>query len=141
SPPFRDMGNMAAVGVVFAFICTYTVLPAVVLLFRPHHQPRPLALTQFMEALAARVVRLPTMALWIALLVVGFLLVQTFRLQVNDDLANYFDESLEIQQSMQFTRQHIQGVEFIAYSFDAGGEGQVNDPAFLNKVDEFSRWL
>lgn len=141
SPPFRDMGNMAAVGVLFAFICTYTVLPAVVLLFNPRRQPKPLALARFTEVLAAWVIRLPRAALWIALLVVGFLLVQTFRLQVNDDLAHYFDESLEIQQSIQFTRQHVQGVEFIAYSLDAGGEGQVNDPVFLRKVDDFSRWL
>lgn len=141
SPPFRDMGNMAAIGVVLAFVCTYTILPAVVLLFDPPVQTRPLVLTGVMQRLAGWVIRLPQAAFWVVLLLVGFMLAQTFRLQVNDDLANYFDDSLEIQQSIQFTRQHVQGVEFILYSMDAGAQGQVNDPAFLHEVDAFSQWL
>jgi hypothetical protein len=141
SPPFRDMGNMAAVGVLFALLCTYTVLPTVVLLFRQQRLPKPLALTEPLQRLAGWLVRAPLLSMWAMLAVVTFLLLQIPRLQVNDDLAHYFDESLEIQRAIQFTRQHVQGVEFILYSLDAGEAGQVNDPAFLRKVDHFSAWL
>ena len=141
SPPFRDMGNMASVGVVFAFLCTYTILPAVVLLFRWQEHPKPLALSGLMLWLSRVVVRMPLVVLLITFVGVGYLLVQTSRLQVNDDLAHYFDDSLEIQHSLQFAREHIQGVEYILYSMDAGEADGINDPAFLHKVDAFSAWL
>lgn len=141
SPPFRDMGNMAAVGVLCAFVCTYTVLPAVMLLVPSVRQPRPLALRGLMRQVARMAVRIPPVTLALVLVAVGYLLVETGRLRVNDDLAHYFDESLEIQQSIQFARQHVQGVEYILYSLDSGQPDGINDPAFLQKVDDFSRWL
>lgn len=141
SPPFRDMGNMAAVGVLFALLCTYTVLPMVALLFRQQRLPKPLALTKPLQRLACWLVRVPLSSIWLVLALVVFLLLQIPRLQVNDDLAHYFDESLEIQHAIQFTREHVQGVEFMLYSLESGAPGQVNDPVFLRKVDHFSEWL
>ena len=141
SPPFRDMGNMAAVGVVIAFICTYTVLPAVALLIPVKNTREPLAMTGLLRHLSRWVVRGKSWVLWGFLAVVVALATQIPRLEVNDDIAHYFDDSLEIQHSIKFAHKNIQGVEYILYSLKAGGPGNINDPVFLRKVDRFANWL
>src|SRR5690606_8086548 len=96
SPPFRDMGNMAAVGVLVAFVTTYTVLPAVTLFLPGKVASSPLALTQWLEKLSALVVRGSSLLLVGFLALIVLLALQIPRMEVNDDLSEYFDESLDI---------------------------------------------
>jgi len=58
SPPFRDMGNMASIGVMIAFIMTYTVLPGVALLFSDRIEAKPLVLAGLMRKMTGAVLRI-----------------------------------------------------------------------------------
>lgn len=141
SPPFRDMGNMASIGVMIAFGVTYTVLPAVALLFPAQVESTPLMLSTGMRSLTGRVLRMRGIVLWGAL---GLIAVTGFsipKLNVNDDLASYFDESLEIHESLQFARQNMEGVQFILYSVGGERADQINEPDFLRQTARFEQWL
>lgn len=141
SPPFRDLGNMSAIGVMCAFLCTYTVLPALALIHTPSATPKPFLLSGLMRKVAESGKHISMPVLIIVFLIVAYLFIQIPKLNVNDDVTEYFDESLGIHAALQHSREHIQGVEYIAYSMDSNTPGGVNDPDFLNKVDAFSEWL
>ncbi len=141
SPPFRAMGNMAAIGSLIAFICTYTVLPFVILLLPLKTIPKPFVLSKSLHLLSTFVIKMKSSILWGIALVAVFFTWQISKLEVNDDLSKYFDKSLEINHSFQFAKQHLKGVEHILYSFDSGEEGGVNNPEFLKKIEIFSNWL
>ena len=141
SPPFRSMGNMAAIGIIIAFICTFTVLPSVALLFSSKQLSKPWSLADALARFShwkghgKPSLLIAAIALSLGL---GFA-IPTMKL--NDDISNYFDDSLEINNSIQFAKEHIDGAQTILYSMNTGSENGIYEPAFLNQVDAFSQWL
>ncbi|HVL01367.1 MAG TPA: MMPL family transporter, partial [Dongiaceae bacterium] len=141
SPPFRDMGNMASIGVMIAFVVTYTVLPGVALLFSDKIEAKPLVLAEMMRKLTGAVLRIHGVVLWGVLAGIAYMAYCIPELNVNDDLSTYFDDSLEIQDSLKFARQNIEGVQYILYSVGGERAGQVNEPEFLHQTEQFEHWL
>jgi len=141
SPPFRTMGNMAAIGVLFAFVCTFTVLPMVALLFPTQYKGQAFTMARSMEKLARWVIGTSRSLLLIVFAVSILLMMCIPNLKLNDDISEYFDSSLPIYDSIQFARHNTNGVQYILYSMDSGEENGVHNPAFLQKVDAFSTWL
>lgn len=141
SPPFRSMGNMAAIGVLFAFICTFTVLPTVALLFPTRFQGTAFNMVQLMERLSGWVIDSSRSLLILVLGISVLLMFCIPNMKLNDDISEYFDDSLPIYQSIQFARNNTNGVQYILYSLDSGQEDGIYQPEFLQSVDEFSGWL
>lgn len=141
SPPFRSMGNMAAIGVVFAFLCTFTVLPTVALAFPGNNISKPWSITHLMRRLSGWKGYANPIFLLASLLVSVILASFIPRMILNDDISEYFDESLPIHKSIQFAKNNIRGVQNITYSFDSGIKNGIHEPEFLTKVDDFSQWL
>lgn len=141
SPPFRTMGNMAAIGVLFAFIATFTVLPFVALLFPADYKGKAFTMANSMKALSSWVIS-TSRALLVLIFAVSLLLLLCIpNLKINDDISEYFDESLPIYDSIQFARHNTNGVQYIMYSLDSGQKNGIYNPDFLNDVDTFSQWL
>lgn len=141
SPPFRDMGNMAAIGVVCAFICTFTLLPAVALSIPVKPRHNAFALANRMAALGRWAAQ--RNGAWLTGVLLGSLVLASFipQLTINDDISEYFDPSLPMHDAIQFARQNTNGVQTIHYSLDSGQENGIHQPAFLHKVEKFSNWL
>lgn len=141
SPPFRAMGNMAAIGVLCALITTFTILPSVVMLF-PGEQPRaPMNLARHMRTLSRWVISMPRQLLFSILLIAVSLCLFIPRMELNDNINEYFDESLPIYESIQVATGQTSGAQFIVYSLDAGEPDGVNQTDFLTQVESFSDWL
>jgi len=141
SPPFRDMGNMAAIGVFIAFLATLFMLPTIALKFPNKKSQSPTLVVNFLAKLSTHVLKYNTFILiGLMLLTVG-LAWNIPSMKINDDIAEYFDETLPIQQSIEFARHHFDGIQYVVYSLDSEGPGGINEPAFINKVDLFSGWL
>ena len=141
SPSFRALGNMASCGVLCAFLCTYTILPTIVLL-RPARQPKlPVMFPRLLQSIAYWSAKPSMSAVVGVLLVSGYFLWQVPKLEFNDDLTAYFDDTLEIHHAMQATKRYLRGTEYINIAIDSAGPDGINDPAFLSKVDQFSLWL
>ena len=141
SPPFRDMGNMAAIGVVFAFLATFTVLPAVALSIPEKNPEKSFPLERLMAALGQWVSGHSKALLVSVLLIAVALTCFIPQLKVNDDIANYFDPALPISASIQFARENTTGPQYIQYSLDSGSNEGIHQPEFLHRVEQFSNWL
>jgi len=141
SPSFHDFGNITAMGVLFAFLLTMILLPGVVLLFPMTPTDKPLPLTPFMIGFSRLVVKHNKASLWIVGLSLPVICAFIPQNELNDDIVAYFDEGTSFRDSVDFANEHLSGFQYILYSLDSGEESYVNDPDFLNQVDEFSVWL
>ncbi len=141
SPPFHDLGNITAIGVVFAWAASMTFLPAV-LSYLPWGKGTPLkgeqgALARFSDFVITH--RWPILGTTAVIAIVFTSLVPTNRL--DDQVIEWFGERTEIRQDTDFITEHLAGPYRMDFSLAAAGPGQVTDPAYLADVDLFADWL
>ena len=142
SPPFRLLGNLTAVGVIFAWIFSMTLLPALVAIL-PVKQPRESGsrLNAWLDRLSEMmVVRHRTVLAGMAVATVGLSFAVT-TLEVNDHFIEYFSPKLEIRRASDFGIENLTGFYSATFSLEAGGSQEVSDPEYLATVDEFADWL
>ena len=142
SPPFRDLGNMVAIGVMLAFVFSITVFPALLMLLPVKTSKiSPERNYGIMEKFAEFVVEkrkvlLPTTAVIIVAL--ASFLPQN---KLDDNFVEYFDTTVPFRIATDFMEENLSGFSSIEISIDSRVSGGINDPKFLNTVSDFSEWL
>ena len=141
APPFRDLGNIAAMGVIFAWFYAITLLPALVTLLPSANRAKRSYGEEIMLRFADWVIRhrralMPTMSLIIIVLVACIP-----RNQINDVFVHYFDQKIQFRTDSDFVVDNLTGLYFIDYSLDSGESGAISEPEFLAQVDQFAEWL
>jgi predicted RND superfamily exporter protein len=139
-PPFRDLGNMVAMGVMIAFILSVSFLPAILAILPIHPQRDPSGKIHAMDRLGEFVVQRRHSLLWIMAAVIVLLIAFVPRNELNDVFVEYFDESFAFRQATDFVTENLTGLYDIHYSLSAGESSGVSDPLFLQTVDDFANW-
>ena len=140
APPFRDLGNITAMGVAYAFFLSITFLPAMISVLPVRAQPRKTSRLRVMDQIAEFVIRhRQPLLLGIGLLIVGLTILAP-RNELNDNFVQYFDESIKFRRDTDKVSENLAGLYFIDYSLDSKTPGGVSDPDFLKKVDAFANW-
>lgn len=142
SPPFLEMGNIAAFGVMATMTLTFTLLPGVMMLL-----PVRIRAGMGEEAHWRIVDRVCEFALahrrrlfWIILAVVAAFATMIPKNELNDDTAEYFEQGVPLRDAMDFVEDNLTGIDGIAYELSSGEPGGINDPAFLARVEAFAQW-
>ena len=140
SPPFRELGNIAAVGVLVALWVTLTILPALILLcpFKAGGQTRT---GINLAGLGEFVIRRQNPIFWSSLLLCGLAISFIPRIELNDDPTGYFSENVPLSRAIEVIETRLSGTQTLHYSFDAGQPDGIMDPAYLAIVDQFVVWL
>lgn len=141
SPPFRDLGNMVAFGVMMAFVFSVTVFPAMLQLLPIKVQQIEDGDKDLMQKLSEfviskRRVLLPAMAAGMIALI-SFLPNNT----LNDDFVKYFDTSVPFRQATDFMQDNLSGMTTLEIAVDTGESSGINNPNFLAVLGQFSDWL
>ena len=139
APPFRDLGNMVAIGIAFAYVFTFTWLPA--LLIRMDLAPAASGSERAM-VLLGRFVNSAYIGLFVLcsmIVVASSFWIQ--RITLDDDFARYFDSRFEYRQDSDFAEDHLTGLNIIEFDIGAGRDNGVYDPAYQRKLAEFLEWL
>lgn len=141
SPPFHDLGNMVAMGVMLAFIFSVTIFPAMLTLLPVRVKQKAEGESDMMLSLSAFVINnrrtlLPAMS--VVLIAISIFVPKN---EMNDDFVKYFDESVEFRQATDFMQDNLSGMTTIEVSIDSGKSSGINDPAFLQVVEDFSNWM
>ena len=141
SPPFHDLGNMVATGVMLAFIFSITLFPAMLSLLPMRVKVRAEHESDLMDKIAEFVVNkrrilLPSMAV----LIVGFSLFSPNN-ELNDDFVKYFDKSVPFREATDFMQDNLSGLTNLEISMDSQTSSGINDPEFIDTVENFSSWL
>ncbi|MDX1694507.1 MAG: MMPL family transporter, partial [Ketobacteraceae bacterium] len=140
SPPFREFGNMAAIGVAFTFVFSITLLPQLAIWLTFRLPKTDVERTSRFNHLADFAIerRKP--------LFVGLLLIAAFFIafapnnDLNDDNVNYFSTDVPVRQAADFTEKNLTGMNLIEYSIDTGKSNGVYDIGFLQKIEAFVQW-
>jgi len=139
-PPFRDLGNIVAMGVTIAFILSVTLLPALMAILPVRPRVQTIQRAHAMDRLGEFVVARRYSLLWSMAGVTVLLIVFLPRNELNDVFVEYFDRSVDFRRATDFVTENLTGLYDIHYSLSAGEPEGISDPAFLRKVEEFAQW-
>lgn len=141
SPPFHDLGNISAIGVVAAWAYSVVFLPALVAVLPLRIRPTEKTGSDAMKRLAEFVIRKPRSVLVVtAALVVG-LVSAVPTMEINDEFVSYFGRSMEFRTDTDFAAENLSGMYQLEWSVPAGNSGGVNDPEFLRTLEAYATWL
>ncbi|MCU7853329.1 MAG: MMPL family transporter [Candidatus Thiodiazotropha sp. (ex Monitilora ramsayi)] len=140
APPFRDLGNMAAMGVVLAFVLSVTFLPAMMMILPVKALKGDTQGSIAMQHLAEFVVKNKKALIWGMGALILFLIAQIPNNRLDDQFVKYFDETNLFRQATDFTTENLTGIYLIEYSLESGETGGISDPGFLQNVEAFAQW-
>ncbi len=139
-PPFQELGNIAAFGVMAAFWLSVTVLPTLAIWLPMKAKAVEEGKQLWSLRLANFTIQYRRPLLWGVLLVaVGTTSLSVLN-ELNDNTIAYFDKTTEFRQASDFTQENLTGFDVISYSLDSGEAGGVNEPEFLAKIAAFGEW-
>jgi len=141
TPPFRDLGNLAAFGAIAAYFCTMVILPAMLCVL-PVRGNASLHETETpVEAVALWAVR------WRWPVIGGFSLLAVAlgvlipRMPISDNFVQWLGPQQAFRQDAEVINQHLPGIYVNAWGVGSGEENGVADPDYLRRLDAFTTWL
>lgn len=142
SPPLHDLGNITAVGVIFASIWAVLLLPALLSVVKVRIPAQSSnRMEGLMGGLGEWVVRHRHKVLGSILAVALVLSVGIFRNHPNDNLFHYFGKSTPFRSDTDNVLRHgVAAGMFAEYSISTGESNGITNPAVLKKIDAFAQW-
>ncbi len=141
APPFRDLGNITAMGVIYAFFFAVTFLPAFVSVLPSRAKVREAGKATVMDGLANFVIQFRRPLFWgMGAIMVALALVAP-KNELNDVFVHYFDESVPFRAEVDEITDKLSGLYIVDFSVDSGEEGGVSKPSFLADVEKFENYL
>jgi len=145
APPFRDLGNLVAIGILISYLISLTFFPVLLARMKLGHifrtEPGRFALSaNFIPAFSEYLVSKRKnifLAITLVTIVIGS---GVTKIEFDDDWVKYFDRGNQFRQDTEFVINHLTGVETIEYVISSGKEGGITAPAFLNRLDKFDKW-
>ncbi|MEO1262959.1 MAG: MMPL family transporter [Bacteroidota bacterium] len=145
SPPFHDLGNITAIGMLGAFLFSVTTLPALMSLLPLKVKAKATTTgnvgNTLLERFANFVVLNNKRLLWGSAFGIVLVSLLSLRNELNDEFVNYFSENVEFRTDTDFISENLTGIYNVEFSLGAGESGGVNNPEYLAKLDEFETWL
>ena len=141
APPFRDLGNIVAIGVAAAFIFSVSFLPALMLILPVRVKTEATQGTQLVDRLAEVVIARRNFLFWGMGIIVVALVSFLPRNELNDEFIKYFDETVDFRKATEFTTSNLTGLYTVDYSLGNGEAGGINEPEFLRDVERFADWF
>ena len=140
APPFHDLGNIVAMGVMIAFVLSVTFLPAMMMLLpgkdKVEETRASRAMANFAEFVIEHRKRL-LIGMGLGSIVLISFVPQN---ELNDDFVKYFSERIEFRRDADFASENLSGLYLIDYSLEAGEDGGISEPEFQQQVEDFANW-
>jgi predicted RND superfamily exporter protein len=140
SPPFRDMGNIVAVGVMAALIYSVFFLPALISILPIRARKKRDGKKPAMECYGDFIVRNRRFFFWGMLVFMVALTVGVTRIEFNDTFIEYMSTRYRFRQDSDFITENLSGIYSIEYSLEAGEDNGISNPEYLEKIEEFATW-
>ncbi|WP_242131492.1 efflux RND transporter permease subunit [Aestuariivivens marinum] len=146
-PPFWDLGNIVAFGMTMAFLYSTTALPALmaILPFKRVDKKVSSKTSRFnfdwYTGFSSLVIKQPITVTVISLAIIVGLTYLSTKNSFNDEFINYFDQTVQFRSDTDYISDNLTGVYNVEYSIGSGESGGINNPNYLNKLNEFENWL
>jgi len=141
APPFRDLGNIVAMGVMAALVYSVFFLPAFLAILPLRVKQDNSNQHKIFNVIADFIIKRRTPIFWIMIVMIVTTSSGVSKIYLNDEFIKYFDHSYPFRIASDFSAEHLAGLEIIDWNLDSGEEGGINDPEYLQKVDAFANWF
>jgi predicted RND superfamily exporter protein len=142
SPPFHDLGNVVAIGVLMAFLYSVFLLPPLIAIFPVKSRQAPVITSgNFFNNLSCFVIKHQPSIIWLlsaAVLAGAFLAGKN---KLNDNWIEYFSENIPVRVATDIMEHRLSGADYIDYSLPAESVGGIAEPAYLQRLQQFADWL
>ena len=139
--PYRDLGNIVAMGGMLAFVFSVTIFPALLAVLPMRVKVQHETKQDIMARLADFVINKRKVLLPLVGAVVIAATVYIPKNEINDDFVKYFDETVPFRTATDFMQENLSGMSLLELSVKSGESNGVNNPEFLKTVAQFSDWL
>ena len=140
SPPFHILGNYVAFGVLCALVYSVTLLPALLSLLPLRVPARRTQDKDLLGRFAEIVIARRKFLLAVLIPAVACLSMGISRIELSDNMAQYFDDRYEFRRDTDYIIQNLTGLDKLEYSMNSGREGGITQPEYLRKIDAFAGW-
>ena len=141
APPFRDLGNIVAIGVVLAWLFSISFLPAVMTILPVKVKLRDEIDNSLMKRLAEWVIQYRSALLIVNGIIAVILISFVPNNHLNDEFVKYFDETTEFRIGTDFLTENMGGIYSIEFSIDSKTAGGISEPEFLKNIQQLTDWL
>jgi len=139
--PIREFGLFSAAGVLFSFLISLSLVPAVLALLPRSRRPAEERGLDWPTRAARLLPGRERVVAAVALLVFGALLALAPRLEVESDMAKYFRSSSPVVQGLKFLEEKFGYSTQLSVVVDTGRRDGVKDPEVLAFMDELAAFL
>lgn len=140
SPPFVDLGNITAFGVLLAWLLSLTLLPALAVLLPASPGQFLLRSQQRMAAFGGWVVANGRVLLLASAAVMLLCMAGLPRNYFGENYAEHFPAGNDFRDAVDLLNDRISTERSINYVLDAGSSNGVYSPAFLTQLDKLVAW-
>jgi hypothetical protein len=141
SPGIYGFGNIIAIGVIWAYVVTLAILPALTLFMPTNKIPKPLGITEFINAVIKLVTTRGEILFWgsTVIIVATLGLLPINKLDFNR--FTFIDEDSDAHHVLTALREKIGNDQALAYSIDSREYYGITQIEFLEQVEALSVWL
>ena len=141
SPPFRQLGNMVAAGMLGIWVYTLTLLPTLIMILPGKQKANTAGIDRVMQGFGEFVIRNQRrLLLGIPVVIVAFS-AGIASIKLEDDFLRYFDERYEMRQATDYFEDNLGGLNVLEYALETGVESGINNVDYLAKVEAFTTFL
>lgn len=141
-PPFRELGNIVAIGVMAAFVFSVVLLPAVISVIPVRVKAAQTSKKTLSDHLAIFVINNRKWLLIGTCLSMLLIVLGIFRIELNDNFIEYLDESYTIRQDTELiAAEQLTGLDIIEYSINSGQTGGISTPEYVANLDRLGKWF
>lgn len=141
SPPFRDLGNLVAIGVMLAFVFSITIFPALLTVLPIRVKQQRESKKDIMAKLADFVIAKRKLLLPLTSVLIVASVAFIPNNELNDDFVKYFDDTVPYRVATDYMQENLSGMMLVEVSIKTGKPSGINNPLYLNSVSDFSDWL
>lgn len=141
SPPFSDLGNIVAMGVMLAFFFSITLFPALLSVLPVKVTPEAERKGDLMATIADFVIAKRKILFPASIAVIIGLSAFVPQNTLNDNFVKYFDETVPFRQATDFMEERLSGLMTQGIQVDSKESGGINNPEYLKVLADFSEWM
>ena len=140
SPPFHDLGNITAFGVMAAWVYAVVLLPILISFMPIKPKGNLQKLDTKMSVIGTFIADKYKAVLSVSVVISACLLALIPLNEINDDFVKYFDESVEYRQDTDWVSANLTGANLIQFNLQSGEPNGVSEPEFIRTVADFTEW-
>lgn len=140
TPPFRDLGTLAAIGTGFAFFFSIFLLPLLLQHVKVKADTQDHMMERLEHHLIEYVIRHKRLVFTTSIILLMTAIALTPNLRINDNFVNWISPGAEFRDDADFISKQLPGIYAIQFSLDTTADQSVTDIPYLEDLQSFTNW-